>query len=315
MSGENKPGNAQVKRFNLSDWALNHRSLVWYFMLVAGVAGIISYFNLGRAEDPDFTVKTMIIQARWPGASVDEMINQVTDRIEKKLEELDSLDYVKSLNEPGATTIFVNLRDSTSSKTVPAVWLKIRNMIADIKGDLPDGVQGPFFNDDFGDVFGNVYAFTSDGLTQRQLRDYVESVRAKVLTIPNAGKVELVGAQDEVIYLEFSTREIAALGLTQQMVVDTLKAQNAISPSGVIEADGERVSVRVSGGFVSEDSLRAINLRINDRFFRLGDVAMISRGYVDPPTTLFRYEGEPAIGLAIGMKAASNLTEFGKALK
>ncbi|POR49315.1 efflux RND transporter permease subunit [Bosea psychrotolerans] len=304
-----------MKSFNLSDWALQHRSLIWYFMIVASVMGLFSYFNLGRAEDPDFTIKTMIIQARWPGATVEDTISQVTDRIEKKLEELDSFDYAKSLNMPGQTTIFVNLKDTTKAKDIPAIWVKIRNMIADIKGQFPDGIVGPFFNDNFGDVYGNVYAFTSDGLSQRQLRDYVEDVRAKVLTVPNVGKVDLIGAQDEVIYLEFSTREIAALGITQQMVVDTLKAQNAISPSGTIEAKGERISVRVGGQFTSEDSLRAINLRINDRFFRLGDVASISRGYADPPSALFRVGGQPAIGLAIGMKPNANLLHFGEALK
>ncbi|RWH94062.1 MAG: efflux RND transporter permease subunit [Mesorhizobium sp.] len=304
-----------MKRFNLSDWALQHRSLVWYFMIVASVAGLFSYFNLGRAEDPDFTIKTMIIQARWPGATVEDTISQVTDRIEKKLEELDSFDYAKSLNMPGQTTIFVNLKDTTKARDIPGIWARIRNMIGDIQGQFPSGIVGPFFNDSFGDVYGNLYAFTTDGLSQRQLRDHVEDVRAKILGVPDIGKVDLIGAQDEVIYLEFSTRQIAALGLTQQMVVDTLRAQNAISPSGTIEAQGERISVRVGGQFTSEDSLRAINLRINDRFFRLGDVATISRGYVDPPTSLFRVGGKPAIGLAIGMKPNANLLHFGEALK
>jgi len=304
-----------VKSFNLSDWALNHRSLVWYFMLVFAIAGAFSYFNLGRAEDPDFTIKTMIIQARWPGATVEDTISQITDRIEKKLEELDSFDYAKSLNAPGQTTIFVNLKETTRARDIPAIWVKIRNMIGDIRSQMPSGVIGPAFNDTFGDVYGNIYGFTADGLSQRQLRDYVEGVRAKVLTVPNAGRVDLIGAQDEVIYLEFSTRQIAALGITSKMVIDTLTAQNAISPSGVIEAQGERISMRVGGQFTSEDSLRSINLRINDRFFRLSDVATISRGYVDPPTSLFRVGGQPAIGLAIGMKPNANLTQFGEALK
>ena len=304
-----------MKQFNLSDWALQHRSLVWYFMIVSAVAGLLSYFNLGRAEDPDFTIKTMIIQASWPGATIDETMNQVTDRIEKKLEELGSFDYAKSINSAGETTIFVYLKDTTAGKIVPETWARVRNIISDIKSELPNGVRGPFFNDDFGDVFGNVYAFTADGLSQRQLRDYVEEVRAKVLTVPKAGKVDLIGAQDEVIYLEFSTRQIASLGLSQKLVVDALTAQNAITPSGVINAGGERINVRVSGQFTTEDSVKAINLRINDRYFRLSDVAVITRGYVDPPKSLFRFNGEPAIGLAIGMKPNANLTTFGEALK
>ena len=315
MTPTEPPGSERPQPFNLSEWALQHRSLIWYFMIVFSVAGLISYFKLGRAEDPDFTIKTMIIQAQWPGATVEDMISQVTDRIEKKLEEVDSFDYAKSLNSPGQTIIFVNLKDTTPAKAIPATWVRIRNLVRDIQGQLPQGVAGPFFNDSFGDVYGNIYAFTADGISQRQLRDYVEGVRARVLTVPNAGKVDLVGAQDEAIFLEFSTRRIAALGISQQNVVDSLRSQNAVVASGVIQGDGERVSVRVSGQFLSEDSLRTINLRINDRFFRLGDVATITRGYVDPPASLFRYGGQPAIGLAIGMKPNANLLAFGEALK
>ncbi|TIW55795.1 MAG: efflux RND transporter permease subunit [Mesorhizobium sp.] len=303
-----------MKGFNLSDWALSHRSMVWYFMLVFVVAGIFSYLNLGREEDPAFTIKTMIIQANWPGASVKETVQQVTDRIEKKLEELDSLDYTKSVTTAGQTVVFVNLKDTTKARDVVPNWLQVRNMVNDIKAQLPQGVQGPFFNDRFGDVYGNIYAFTADGLTPRQLRDYVEDVRTKILTVPNAGKVDLVGAQDEAIYLEFSTRQIAALGLNQQQIVASLQAQNAITPSGVIQSGPERISVRVGGQFTSEESLRAINLRVNDRFFRLSDVATIRRGYVDPPTALFRFNGQDAIGLAIGMKPNANLLKFGEAL-
>ncbi|MCM2504953.1 efflux RND transporter permease subunit [Aureimonas altamirensis] len=289
--------------------------MIWYFMIVFLLAGAFSYINLGREEDPNFTIKTMLVQAQWPGASAEETTLQVTDRIEKKLEELDSLDYTRSVTRPGVTTVFVNLRDTTKARDVPRIWQEVRSMIDDIRPNFPEGVQGPFFNDRFGDVYGNIYAFVSDGLTQRQLRDIVEDIRAKVLTVRNVGRVEVLGAQDEAIYLEFSTRQIAALGLDQQQIINTLRAQNAISPSGVIQAGPERVSVRVSGQFASEDSLRAVNLRINDRFFPLSDVATITRGYVDPPSALFRANGQPAIGLAIGMRAGSNLLEFGQALE
>ena len=304
-----------MKSFNLSDWALGHRSLVWYFMLAFMAAGLFAYFQLGRQEDPDFTIKTMVIQAQWPGASPEEMTRQVTDRIEKKLEELESLDYTKSVTVSGQTTVFVYLRDSTKAADVKPTWVRVRNMIADIKGDFPQGVIGPGFNDRFGDVFGNVYAFTSDGLTQRQLRDEVEDIRAKVLTVPDVGKVDILGAQDEVIYLEFSTRKIAALGLDAHSIMASLQGQNAVAPSGVFQEGPERISVRVSGEFTSEASLKAINLRVNDRFFPLTDVANITRAYVDPPKTLFRYNGQPAIALAIGMKSGANLLKFGEALK
>ncbi|MHC2364749.1 efflux RND transporter permease subunit [Rhizobium leguminosarum] len=303
-----------MKSFNLSDWALEHRSLVWYFMIVFILAGAFSYVKLGREEDPNFTIKTMVITAQWPGASAEEVTRQVTDRIEKKLQELESLDYTKSETVAGQTTVFVELLPTTKAKDVAPTWLRIRNMIADIKGDFPTGVVGPFFNDRFGDVFGNIYAFTSDGLTQRQLRDLVEDARSKVLTVPNVGKVDVVGAQDEAIYLEFSTRQIAALGIDQQSVIQTLQAQNAVTQSGFVDAGPERIALRVSGQFTSEDSLRSINLRINDRFFPLSDVATIKRGYVDPPSSLFRFDGQPAIGLAIGMKQGANLLEFGEGL-
>ena len=304
-----------MKSFNLSDWALGHRSLVWYFMIAFMAAGLFSYLHLGRQEDPDFTIKTMVIQAQWPGASAEEITRQVTERIEKKLEELESLDYTKSVTVAGQTTVFVYLRDSTKASDVTPTWVRVRNMVADIKGDFPQGVIGPFFNDRFGDVFGNIYAFTSDGLSQRQLRDRVEEIRGKILTVPDVGKVDILGAQDEVIYLEFSTRKIAALGLDTRSIIASLQGQNAVTPSGVFEAGPERISVRVNGQFASEASLKAINLRVNDRFFPLTDVATITRGYADPAATLFRFDGQPAIALAIGMKSGANLLKFGDALK
>lgn len=302
------------KGFNLSDWALNHRSLVWYFMMVFLVAGLVSYLDLGRAEDPEFTVKTMVVQASWPGASIDETMNQVTDRLEKKLEELDTLDYTRSVTTAGKSVVFVFLKSTVRKKQVAEAWTEVRHMLDDIKASLPDGVYGPYYNDKFGDVFGNIFAFTADGLSMRQLRDYAEDVRTKILTIPNAGKVELIGAQDEAIYLEFSTRQVAALGLDQQAILKALQDQNAITPSGVVQAGPERISVRVSGQFNSEDDLRAVNLRVNDRFFRLSDVATITRGYVDPPSAIFRVNGQDAIGLGIGMKPNGNLLEFGAKL-
>ncbi|MBB3610376.1 efflux RND transporter permease subunit [Rhizobium sp. BK602] len=304
-----------MKTFNLSDWALEHRSMVWYFMIVFILAGTFSYLGLGREEDPSFTIKTMVIQAQWPGASAEEVTKQVTDRIEKKLEELESLDYTRSETVAGQTTIFVNLLPTTKAKNVESTWVRVRNMIADIKGNFPSGVVGPFFNDRFGDVYGNIFAFTSDGLTQRQLRDRVEDARARILTVPNIGKVDIIGAQDEAVYLEFSTRKIAAMGIDRSAIISTLQAQNAVTQSGFVEAGPERIALRVGGQFSSEESLRSINLRVNDRFFPLTDVATIKRGYVDPPSSLFRVNGQPAIGVAIGMKQGANLLEFGKALE
>ena len=301
--------------FNVSEWALKHRSFVWFLMLVCCIAGVLAYRSLGREEDPKFTIKTMIVQQRWPGATVHDMIDQVTERIEKELKQIDALDYTKSYTTPGQTTVFVNLKDSTNVKDVPWLFYQVRKHVEDIQYAMPSGIQQPAFNDEFGDVYGNIYGFTADGISQRQLRDYVEQVRSEVLSVPSIGKVQVIGAQDEVIYLDISIQKLAALGLNVQSLIDTLKNQNAVQPSGVVQAGPEQVSLRVSGQFASEESLRAINLRVNDRFFRLSDVATISRGYKDPPDPLFRIDGQPAIGLGIAMTASGNLLQFGEALK
>ncbi|MEG5264249.1 efflux RND transporter permease subunit [Pseudomonas sp. JDS28PS106] len=300
--------------FNLSEWALKHQSFVWYLMFVGLLMGVFSYMNLGREEDPSFTIKTMVIQTRWPGATVDETLLQVTDRIEKKLEELDSLDYVKSYTRPGESTIMVFLRDTTDAEAIPEIWYQVRKKVDDIRGQFPQGLQGPSFNDEFGDVYGSIYAFTADGFSMRQLRDYVEQVRAEIREVPGLGKVEMIGQQDEVIYLNFSTRKLAALGLDQRQIVQSLQSQNAVTPAGVIEAGPERISVRTSGQFASEKDLAAVNLRLNDRFYRLSDIADIQRGYTDPPAPMFRFNGKPAIGLAIAMKDGGNIQSFGEAL-
>lgn len=303
-----------MKKFNLSDWALKHRSLVWYFIIISAVGGIFSYQKLGREEDPQFTIKTMVIQAQWPGATAEEMTKQITERIEKKLQEIDSLDHTRSQTTAGQTIIFLDLKENTPSKDVHAVWQRVRNMMGDIQGDFPSGIQGPFFNDRFDDVFGNIYAFTGDGISHRQLRDYVNEVQKKILTLPDVGKVEIIGAQDEVIYLEVNARKSAELGVSRSDVVSALQAQNAVTESGFIDAGQDRIALRVNGGFASEKNLREINLYINNRFYPLTDLVNITRGYIDPPTTSFRFDGKPAIALAVGIRPGSNLLTFGHAL-
>ena len=300
--------------FNLSEWALKHQSFIWYLMFVALLMGVFSYFNLGREEDPSFTIKTMVIQSKWPGATQEETLKQITDRIEKKLEELDSLDYVKSYTRPGESTVYVYLRDTTGAKDIPEIWYQVRKKINDIRYQFPQGIQGPSFNDEFGDVFGSIYAFTADGLTLRQLRDYVEQARMEIRGVPGLGKIEMVGQQDEVLYLNFSTRKLAALGIDERQVVQSLQSQNAVTPAGVIEAGPERISVRTSGKFASEKDLAEVNLKLNDRYYRLADIAEIRRGYVDPASPEFRFNGKPAIGLAIAMQKGGNVQAFGKAL-
>jgi len=301
--------------FNLSDWALRHKSFVVYLMLVSVIAGLFAYDKLGREEDPPFTIKTMVVRTLWPGATTEDTLLQVTDRIEKKLEELPHLDYVRSYTKPGDSLVYVNLKDSTPAGAIPDLWYQVRKKIGDIKANLPQGVQGPFFNDEFGDTYGIIYAFTSDGFTPRELRDELEKVRTELLRVPDVAKVDFIGTQDEKIYLEFSTRQMAALGINASELMDSLRAQNAIVPSGVLETGDERISVRVSGSFDSEASLQSINFKSENRFFRLSDIATIRRGYVDPPQPIFHYNGEPAIGLAISMAAGADGLALGDAIK
>jgi multidrug efflux pump subunit AcrB len=301
--------------FNLSEWALEHKSFIWFLMVIAVVAGVFSYQKLGREEDPAFSIKTMVVQAYWPGASIDDTKSQVTERIERALESLDTLDFTRSYSTAGQSTVFVNLKETLRGQAVTDSWYQVRKTINDIRAQFPSGLVGPFFNDEFGSVYGNIYAFTADGLSYRQLRDYVETVRNDVLAIPDIGKVELIGTQDEVISIDFSTQQLATLGISADDVIAQLQAQNAVTPSGTIQSDGEKVLVRVGGQFTSEADIAKINLQQGDVFFRLADVATISRGYQEPPDPLFRYDGKTALGLAISMAPSGDILKFGEALK
>ncbi|WP_372800095.1 efflux RND transporter permease subunit [Paracoccus seriniphilus] len=303
-----------MKKFNLSDWALKHRSFVWFLLIVSMIAGAISYANLGREEDPNFTIKVMVIGAALPGATVEETLKQVTTRIETKLEELDELDFTRSVTSAGQSIVYVELLPTTRSADVPEIWKRVRHMMSDIEPDFPQEFAGFQFNDDFGDVFGNIYAFTADGFTPRELRDRVDAIRKRVAALDAAGKTVLLGEQEEEIHLEFSAERLAALGLSQQQVMTTLATQNAISPSGVIQSGPERVLIRVGGQFSDASALEAVNLRVGERFFNLTDVASVRRGYKDPPDSLFRYNGKPAIGLQIGMREGENILQFGAEL-
>lgn len=303
-----------MKGFNLSDWALTHRSFVWFLLIVSMIAGAISYNNLGREEDPNFTIKVMVIGAALPGANIDDTLKQVTTRIETKLEELDELYFTRSVTTPGQAVVYVELLPTTRGPEVPEIWQRVRQMMSDIRPEFPQEFAGFQFNDNFGDVYGNIYAFTADGFSKRELRDRVETIRKQVAALPAAGKAELLGEQKEQIYLEFSATRLAALGLTQQQVMATLATQNAIVPSGVMQSGPERVLVRVGGQFDDASAIAAVNLRVGERFFNLADVATVTRGYVDPPQSLFRYNGKPAIGLQIGMREGENILEFGRDL-
>ena len=295
-------GTAKMIGPNLSEWALKRPSFIVFLMILAVAAGVLAFKDLGRDEDPPFTVRTMIVAAAWPGATVEETLQQVTERLERTLQETHTFDSVRSYTIAGQTTIFVDLDDATATRTSPDVWYRVRRNIGDMRGTLPAGVLGPFFNDDFGDTFGIIYGFTADGFNFRELRDYVEAVRSKLLQVPDVAKIEVLGAQDERIYIEFSNEKLAGLRLNMQSIIGTLQAQNVLRPSGVLQTEKERVYLRVTGAFDNERDIENVNIVVGERVIRLGDIATVKRGFVDPPTPMFRVNGQPAIGLAVSMR-------------
>ena len=297
--------------FNLSAWAIRQRSLVIYFMLIVVAAGLLSYVRLGRSEDPSFIIKTMVVQAAWPGASMEDTLQQVTERLERTLQETPHLDFLRSYTRPGVTTIFVNLQGSTTAAEVPEVWYQVRKRVADMRRTLPAGVIGPGFNDEFGDTFGLIYGFTADGFSHRELRDYVEAARSKLLQVPDVSQIQILGAQDERIFVEFSVQQLAALGIDRSMLVNALRSQNVVQPSGTIQTGDEKLALQVSGAFGSEQDIANINFAVNGRMLRLSDIATVRRGFVDPPQPMFRVNGEPAIGLAIAMKDGGDILALG----
>jgi multidrug efflux pump subunit AcrB len=300
---------------NLSEWAIHRRSVIVYCMLAAVVAGTVSFLRLGRAEDPAFTVRTMVVFADWPGASLDETLLQVTERIERRLQEIRHLWRVRSYTTAGATTMLVDLEQSTPPAEVPDVWYEVRKSIADMRGSLPEGVIGPGFNDTFGDTYGIIYGFTTDGFSHRELRDFVEAARSRLLLVRDVSKIEVLGAQDEQVSLEFSTARLAGLGLSYPDLLAQLRAQNLVRPSGILQTGQERVFLRVTGAFDSEKDIRKINLVVGERIVPLLDLAEVRRGYSDPPLPLFQVNGKPAIGLAIAMREGGDILALGRNLK
>ncbi|MFZ0054079.1 MAG: efflux RND transporter permease subunit [Pseudolabrys sp.] len=298
--------------FNLSQWALNNRSLTVYLMIVAVVAGLFAFVKLGRNEDPSFVIKTMVVQAAWPGASVDDMLKQVTERLERTLQETPKLDFLRSFTRAGVTTIFVNLKDSAGAREIPDIWYHVRKSIGDMRHTLPAGVVGPGFNDEFGDTFGIIYGFTADGFTHRELRDYVEDVRSKLLLVRDVSKIEILGAQDEKIFVEFRMEELASLGIDRSALIAALQAQNVVQPAGTIQTGNEALSLRVSGAFRSEEDVANVNFAVGGRMLRLSDIARVRRGFADPPQPLFRVNGQPAIGLAIAMRDGGDILALGR---
>jgi multidrug efflux pump len=303
-----------MSRFNLSEWALRNQALLRYFIVVLAVLGVWSYLGLGQSEDPPFTFKVMVVRTAWPGATAAEMTEQVTEKVEKKLQEIPELDFLRSYSRPGESQVFVVVKDSIPAARVPDVFYQVRKKIGDIRYTLPADILGPFFNDEFGDTFGNIYALTGDGYSDAQLRDYGERLKLELLRVPNVAKVDLIGLQDEKIYIEVSNAKLATLGVSFDQVQKTLQAQNAITPAGSFETDTDRIYLRPSGAFDSVAAIRAISIRANAHLFRLGDVAEVRRGYVEPPQPRMRYDGHDALGLAVSMRAGGDIIQLGKDL-
>ncbi|MEO7933928.1 MAG: efflux RND transporter permease subunit [Chthoniobacterales bacterium] len=303
-----------MKGFNLTEWAIHHKALAIYFMIVSIVAGVSAYLHLGRNEDPEFTVKTMVVQTLWPGATQEETVKQVTDRIEKKLQDTPNLYYLKSYTVAGQSTVFVYLLESTPKKDVPDLWYQVRKKVCDIRQTLPQGVVGPFFNDEFGDTYGIIYAFTADGFSHRELRDNAEEARSRLLRVKDVSKAEFLGTQDERIYVEFSTHRLAELGMDRMELIKVLVSQNAVVPSGVIQTKNEAMLMDVTGRFESEKDLAQVNFSFGGKMLRLSDIATITRGYADPPQPVFRVNGKDAIGLALSMRAGGDILALEKNL-
>ena len=302
-------------RFNLSEWALRNRQMVLYLMILLAAVGALSYTKLGQSEDPPFTFKAMVIRTLWPGASAEEVSRQVTDRIEKKLMETGDYERIVSFSRPGESQVTFVARDSLVSARLPELWYQIRKKISDIRQNLPAGVQGPFFNDEFGTTFGNIYALTGEGFDYAVLKDYADRIQIQLQRVKDVGKVELLGLQDEKIWIELSNVKLATLGLPMQSVQQALEAQNAVVAASFFETPSERIQLRVTGRFQTVDEIRSFPIRVGDRTFRISDLADVRRGFNDPPAPQMRFMGQDAIGLAVAMKDGGDILVLGRALE
>ncbi len=303
-----------MRRFNLSEWALANRPLVLYMMLVLAIIGVWSYRSLGQSEDPPFTFKAMVVRTVWPGATAEEVAREVTDRIEKKLLETGSYERITSYSRPGESQVIFVARDSMKSAELPALWYQVRKKIGDIRHTLPQGAVGPFFNDEFGDTFGNIYALTGKGFDYALKKDYAERIELQLQRVPDVAKIELVGLQDEKVWIELSNTKLATLGIPLSAVQQALAEQNAVTPAGFFETPTDRVQLRVTGAFKSVDDIRAFPIRAGDRTVRLGDIATVERGFADPAAPRMRFMGEDAIGIAVSMKPGGDILKLGQAL-
>jgi multidrug efflux pump len=300
-----------MKMPNLSEWALEHQQMVVYLIIVLSVAGVMSFFSLGRAEDPEFTFKDMVVSTRWPGATAQEVERELTERIEKKLQETPWIDVVSSVSKPGESLIFLALKDYTPKDEVPESWRQVRKKLDDIRHTLPAGVHGPFPNDEFGDVQVNIFALTGDGYDLAALRRYADQVALELRRVSDVKRVELIGVQEEKIYIDAQPNRLATLGVSPLQIVEALQKQNAVTPGGFIEAGSNRIHMRVTGSYDSVEKVRNTDLRVNGQHFYLGDIAKVSRGLSDPANPSMRFGGQPAIGVGVVMDKGGDVIKLG----
>jgi multidrug efflux pump len=304
-----------MQRFNLSQWSITHRPLVLFVIILLGAAGIYSYLNLGRAEDPSFTIKTMVVHVGWPGATATELQAQAVDKVEKKLQELPYLDRIESYSQPGGSFIRVVLSDKTPPAKVKDLWYQVRKKVGDIRNELPPGTTGPDFNDEYGDVYSALYMLTAQGQSLAELKARAEDIRQRLLRVPDVNKVDIIGERPQKIFIEFSHAKLATLGLTPQQIFDSVAKQNAVVSGGSVDTSADRINMRVTGAFSGVAAIAAVPVQAGGQVFRLGDIATVKRGYEDPPSFVVRQDGKPALGLGVSMQDGANIITLGGNLK
>lgn len=303
-----------MKRFNLTEWCLNRKQLIYFLALIIVAAGIFVYPKLGRNEDPEFTIREMYMTITWPGATASQVEQQITDKVEKKLQDIPSKDYIRSYSMPGRAVIFIDLKDEVPSDKIRDTWVEVRNEINDMKSTLPPNIVGPNFNDRYDDVYGCIYALTSEGYTYEEMREKAENIRRTLLDVKDVKKVELIGVQTEKIFIQVENTKMAQLGISPNTISSTLQAQNSVIPAGMIQTSSDNVYLRVSGMFDNVDNISNLPIKAGNQTFRLGDIAKITRSYSDPPDPKMFYNGKPAIGIAISMEKGGNVLNLGKSL-
>lgn len=304
-----------MKGLNLAEWAIRHKQIVYFFIIAIITGGLWSYFHLGRSEDPDFTIRQAVVTAAWPGASAQQITQQVTDPLEKKLQDTKGLDYIKSFTHDGKTVIYVNLKDSVPKEEMQTRWHEIRNLVNDEWGSLPSGVMGPYINDRFDDVYGSIYAVTGDGFSYEEKRKYAENIRRRLTGVEDVQKVELLGVQKQEIYVEMNQNKLASFGMRPSDVFAMLQQQGAMMPAGMIHTDSRNVAIRVEGLLDTVESLKELPIHVGERSFHLGDVASVTQMYADPETSLMYFNGKPAVGIAVSMAPGGNNLVLGKNLE